>query len=91
MFPKGIIASLHVHRDYFKLKKVIIHRIICLNDWKVECIFLRISCKMICIFKLVVIKCFLSYFIIVQNRLYEADDKPKEPGLRVIAEELANY
>lgn len=46
---------------------------------------------MICIFKLVVIKCFLSYFIIVQNRLYEADDKPKEPGLRVIAEELANY
>lgn len=46
---------------------------------------------MIRIFKLVVIKCFLSYFIIVQNRLYEVDDKPKDPGLGVIAEELANY
>lgn len=46
---------------------------------------------MICIFKLVVIKCLLSYFIIVQNRLYEVDDKPKEPDLGVIAEELANY
>ena len=46
---------------------------------------------MIRVFKLVVIKCFLSYFIIVQNRLYEVDDKPKDPGLGVIAEELANY
>ena len=49
---------------------------------------------MIHIFKLVVIKCFLSYFIIVQNKLYEFDDKPKKkknPCLGVTAEELANY
>lgn len=37
---------------------------------------------MIYIFKLVVIKCFLPYFITVQNKLYEVDDKPKKTLLR---------